>query len=126
MAGFVIGVLIFVVLSALAPPVHDALSPDLCRIHPPEQRFPGFGCLLISALMPVLWLGPVGAALPLLGAGPVSLPLVRAGSGCVMGLMGAILFGRMGRRRGLLAFLGISGALLLIFTAAALTLVMAY
>jgi len=102
--GFLLGAAIFAVLSLAAIPAWQAISPGLCRIHPPEQRFPSLACTILGSLASVLWLGPAGFIMEIL-SWEAPLAVARLVSGLFVALFSASLFLALGRRRGLIAFL---------------------
>jgi hypothetical protein len=102
--GFLLRTAIFAVLSIAALPTWQAVSPQLCRISPPEQRFPGFTCTILASLSFVLWLGPVGFIMGIL-SWETPLVVARLASGLLVALLSASLFLALGRRRGLIVFL---------------------
>lgn len=114
--GFLLGAIAFLLVSVAAYPVGQALSPHLCSIHLPAQRFPGFACTIVSATAAALWLGPVGLIVHGLGWDSPNVTTVRLASAGGVGLVAAALVGRLGMRRGLIAFLIVSGAAALVET----------
>ncbi len=114
--GFLLGAVIFAVASIAAPAAWKSVSPVLCTVNPPAQRFPGFACTTLGSVSIVLWLGPAALPANALSSGEMSLGLVQLVSAAIVGLLAAGLFVALGRRKGFWVFSATSLVLIAAFT----------
>ncbi len=120
--GFLLGAAIFAVASIAVPAAWARVSPVLCTVNPPVQRFPGFACATLGSVSTVLWLGPAALPAIALTSGGMSIELVRLFSAAVVGLLAAGLFIAFGRRKGFWVFSATSLVLVAALTVVTITL----
>ncbi len=119
--GFLVGAVAFAAPSLAASIAQPAVTARLCAL-PAQGHFPSGNCLLITALLGVLWMGPAAilAVSPVLQSALHSMLQVRILSDIMVAVFAALLFARAGIRKGALLFslssIALIGVLTLLFS----------